>query len=161
MSRSRPCRRCSSPVPYCCCWVPLCCGAYLVCGEIKKCCKLLSYSTLLFVETSASWYKSYPEPGSNRHGLPHWCLRPARLPIPPSGHCNAAGFFTKAGAKVLYFSETAKVSDKKMKNTCLYQLFFLTSPTETKAIDIIDGKNRQEKFLCYPRRGPRQTLVAM
>ena len=28
---------------------------------------------------------SYPEPGSNRHGLPHWCLRPARLPIPPSG----------------------------------------------------------------------------
>ena len=27
----------------------------------------------------------YPEPGSNRHGLPHWCLRPARLPIPPSG----------------------------------------------------------------------------
>ena len=28
---------------------------------------------------------SYPEPGSNRHVLPHWCLRPARLPIPPSG----------------------------------------------------------------------------
>ena len=27
----------------------------------------------------------YPEPGSNRHGSPHWCLRPARLPIPPSG----------------------------------------------------------------------------
>ena len=26
-----------------------------------------------------------PEPGSNRHGLLHWCLRPARLPIPPSG----------------------------------------------------------------------------
>ena len=29
---------------------------------------------------------SYPDPGSNRDGLPHWCLRPARLPIPPSGH---------------------------------------------------------------------------
>ena len=28
----------------------------------------------------------YPDPGSNRDGLPHWCLRPARLPIPPSGH---------------------------------------------------------------------------
>ena len=28
---------------------------------------------------------SYPEPGSNRHGLLHWCLRPTRLPIPPSG----------------------------------------------------------------------------
>ena len=26
-----------------------------------------------------------PEPGSNRYGLPHRCLRPARLPIPPSG----------------------------------------------------------------------------
>ncbi|MEG1037560.1 MAG: hypothetical protein RSE22_04275, partial [Mucinivorans sp.] len=23
--------------------------------------------------------------GSNRHELLHWCLRPARLPIPPSG----------------------------------------------------------------------------
>ena len=29
---------------------------------------------------------SYPEPGSNRHGSPHWCLRPARLPIPPPRH---------------------------------------------------------------------------
>ena len=27
----------------------------------------------------------YPEPGSNRHELLHWCLRPTRLPIPPSG----------------------------------------------------------------------------
>ena len=38
---------------------------------------LLKVSTLLELK--------YPEPGSNRHGLPHWCLRPARLPIPPSG----------------------------------------------------------------------------
>ena len=28
----------------------------------------------------------YPEPESNRHALRHWCLRPTRLPIPPSGH---------------------------------------------------------------------------
>ena len=39
----------------------------------------------------------YPDPGSNRDGLPHWCLRPARLPIPPSGHLSNAvqryGFF--------------------------------------------------------------------
>ena len=28
---------------------------------------------------------AYPDPGSNRDELPHWCLRPARLPIPPSG----------------------------------------------------------------------------
>ena len=27
----------------------------------------------------------YPDPGSNRDGSPHRCLRPARLPIPPSG----------------------------------------------------------------------------
>ena len=36
----------------------------------------------------------YPEPGSNRHGLPHWCLRPARLPIPPSGlNCECKGIY--------------------------------------------------------------------
>jgi hypothetical protein len=29
----------------------------------------------------------YPEPGSNRHALRHRCLRPTRLPIPPSGQC--------------------------------------------------------------------------
>ncbi len=28
----------------------------------------------------------YPEPGSNRHSRRNWFLRPARLPIPPSGH---------------------------------------------------------------------------
>ena len=33
---------------------------------------------------------SYPEPGSNRHALRHWCLRPTRLPIPPSGHVIVA-----------------------------------------------------------------------
>ncbi|GEM_PF-4321775 len=30
-------------------------------------------------------FEQYPEPGSNRHELLHWCLRPTRLPIPPSG----------------------------------------------------------------------------
>jgi hypothetical protein len=48
-----------------------------------------------------------------------------------------------------------------MKNTCLYQHFFLPSPTETRTIDIIDGKDRQEKLLCHPCRRPRQTPVAM
>ena len=34
----------------------------------------------------------YPESGSNRHDLcSHWCLRPARLPIPPSGHFKYRG----------------------------------------------------------------------
>ena len=42
--------------------------------EDKKARKVFQLSPLL-----------YPEPGSNRHGSPHWCLRPARLPIPPSG----------------------------------------------------------------------------
>ena len=40
---------------------------------------------------------SYPEPGSNRHALRHWCLRPTRLPIPPSGHfsgCKGRPFFS-------------------------------------------------------------------
>ena len=39
---------------------------------------------------------AYPDPGSNRDGLPHWCLRPARLPIPPSGlncGCKDTVFF--------------------------------------------------------------------
>ena len=44
-------------------------------------------------------FSLYPDPGSNRDGLPHWCLRPARLPIPPSGRisldceCKGRRFF--------------------------------------------------------------------
>ena len=34
--------------------------------------------------------------------LLHWCLRPARLPIPPSGH------FLKCDAKVLLYFEIRK-----------------------------------------------------
>ena len=45
----------------------------------------------------------YPDPGSNRDGLPHWCLRPARLPIPPSGH------LLKCDAKVRLFSLLANI----------------------------------------------------
>ena len=48
------------------------------CKREKEKCKCLIFKHLHFV--------GYPEPGSNRHGLLHWCLRPARLPIPPSGH---------------------------------------------------------------------------
>ena len=48
------------------------------CKIQKKNRKSLKIKDLRFV--------GYPEPGSNRHGLLHWCLRPARLPIPPSGH---------------------------------------------------------------------------
>ena len=48
------------------------------CKRKKEKCKCLIFKHLHFV--------GYPEPGSNRHGLLHWCLRPARLPIPPSGH---------------------------------------------------------------------------
>ena len=28
------------------------------------------------------------EGDSNSHGLPHWNLNPARLPVPPSTRCN-------------------------------------------------------------------------
>lgn len=34
--------------------------------------------------------REYSEPGSNRHALRHWCLRPTRLPIPPSEHWYVA-----------------------------------------------------------------------
>ena len=47
-------------------------------------------------------FTAYPEPGSNRHGLPHWCLRPARLPIPPSGPLPTP-LIGESGAKVGYF----------------------------------------------------------
>ncbi len=50
------------------------------CKKEKEKCKCLKIKHLHF-----DWY---PEPGSNRHGLLHWCLRPARLPIPPSGHLD-------------------------------------------------------------------------
>ena len=43
-----------------------------------------------------SWY---PDPGSNRDGLLHWCLRPARLPIPPSGLDNSSGLTSIGGCK--------------------------------------------------------------
>ena len=67
--------------------------------QLKKCCKKIAYSTSLCFETNTLWYISYPEPGSNRHGLPHWCLRPARLPIPPSGHAVALYWFYQSGCK--------------------------------------------------------------
>ena len=51
------------------------------------------------VHFSPSWY---PDPGSNRDGLLHWCLRPARLPIPPSGQIPPCLF---AVAKVLIIFE--------------------------------------------------------
>ena len=53
------------------------------------------------VNFSPSWY---PDPGSNRDGLLHWCLRPARLPIPPSGQIPLCLF---AVAKVLIIFELA------------------------------------------------------
>ena len=52
------------------------------CKWEKEKCKCLNFKHLHFV--------GYPEPGSNRHGLLHWCLRPARLPIPPSGRLRCS-----------------------------------------------------------------------
>ena len=98
----------------------------------KKCCKLLSYSTLLSLSQcvflASHVVLSYPEPGSNRHGLPHWCLRPARLPSPPSGQdTTQLDSQLKAGAKVIHFFEMTKVSYKKLKNICKYQLLCVSS----------------------------------
>lgn len=66
----------------------------------------------------------YPDPGSNRDGFPHRCLRPTRLPIPPSGPLEYAKhiLLSKAGkpgrkvstlpafcgAKVMLFSRSRK-----------------------------------------------------
>ena len=53
------------------------------CGEIRE--NKIAKSLVIRGLAITFELNSYPEPGSNRHGLPHWCLRPARLPIPPSG----------------------------------------------------------------------------
>ena len=55
----------------------------------------------------------YPEPGSNRHGLLHWCLRPARLPIPPSGPI--------LGAKIRVFSDMTNFSTEKFQGNFNYK----------------------------------------
>ena len=53
------------------------------------------FSTLGLLEF-LTWY---PDPGSNRDGLLHWCLRPARLPIPPSGLDKSSGLTSISGCK--------------------------------------------------------------
>ena len=63
----------------------------------------------------------YPDPGSNRDGLPHWCLRPARLPIPPSGHsflnceCKSIGFFSNMQAFL-------KIFYRNIHNTLIFRI---------------------------------------
>ena len=66
-----------------------------------------SYSTRIF---------SYPDPGSNRDGLPHWCLRPARLPIPPSGQllflnceCKGNDFFYMCKGNCIFFEKKFQI----------------------------------------------------
>ena len=59
----------------------------------------------------------YPDPGSNRDGLLHWCLRPARLPIPPSGQ-----HFAYCGAKVQLFFNPKKFCGKNFDASYLYYL---------------------------------------
>ena len=63
-----------------------------------------------------STFLLYPDPGSNRDGLLHWCLRPARLPIPPSGQI-ALGLF--AVAKVLIIFELANFLRTFFRKKCI------------------------------------------
>ena len=63
-----------------------------------------------------STFLLYPDPGSNRDGLLHWCLRPARLPIPPSGQI-ALGLF--AVAKVLIIFELANFLRTILRKKCI------------------------------------------
>ena len=59
----------------------------------------------------------YPDPGSNRDGLPHWCLRPARLPIPPSGQSL---YLSIASAKVVHFFYLAKKNGFFLKKSFIF-----------------------------------------
>lgn len=70
----------------------------------------------------ANFKLPYPEPGSNRHGLPHWCLRPARLPIPPSGPFS--------GCKGTNLFLIAKFLCEKCLNTCTIHGLLLPSAPE-------------------------------
>ena len=66
----------------------------------------------------------YPEPGSNRHRLPYWCLRPARLPIPPSGlivfDCKGTSFFETNNSLCLFFSFLFQKNDPEVLYTPLH-----------------------------------------
>ncbi len=69
-----------------------------------------SFTIIIIKKASRIAGSLYPEPGSNRHGLLHWCLRPARLPIPPSGPFCHQAFAIRAfdDAKLMgifYFSK--------------------------------------------------------
>ena len=56
----------------------------------------------------------YPDPGSNRDGLPHWCLRPARLPIPPSGH----SFLNCECKSILFFGNMQVFWENILRKMC-------------------------------------------
>ena len=60
--------------------------------------------------------------------LLHWCLRPARLPIPPSGHC---------GAKVSHFSDTHK----------FWKTFSLLKPEKILFEKKLSSPNRTGEFI--------------
>ena len=62
------------------------CGANVEQIEDLKERKNPANAMLLAICRILNCFEKYPAPGSNRDALRHWCLRPTRLPIPPSGH---------------------------------------------------------------------------
>ena len=71
----------------------------------------LQYTLKTKKERNFCFSLQYPDPGSNRDGLPHWCLRPARLPIPPSGQLLNCGakvvlFFVRANKNVIFLKKS-------------------------------------------------------
>ncbi len=58
---------------------------------------------------------SYPDPGSNRDGLLHRCLRPARLPIPPSG-LDAVQRYADFSFSANIFTSASAGSSTKMRH---------------------------------------------
>ena len=69
--------------------------------------------------------------------LLHWCLRPARLPIPPSGQLFWATVSLNCGAKVSHFSDTHK----------FWKTFSLLKPEKILFEKRLSSPNRTGEFI--------------
>ena len=94
---------------------------------MRECGKMRNLASALMSATCEilNCFEMYPEPGSNRHGLPHWCLRPARLPIPPSGLFDVwlPSFLRIAAAKLHIILEMTNFLCRKVHVSFLKVLF--------------------------------------
>ena len=66
---------------------------------------------------------SYFEPGSNRHRFPYRCLRPTRLPIPPSKHLAALVVRTWCKSTTFFYSH--QIFPQKSSSDDVFLYYFL------------------------------------